>query len=120
MVMTGSLLLIEITISVGHGKNYYLKIVLLGTRLTSSLCVKSLLYRYLRITGTYNSMNRSFHLVSFACLYTTHHFNISEDGLISKSVSIFNHTSILKHAMYPFFLIIYPFSSYRECCKYCC
>lgn len=48
-------------------------------------------------------MNRSFHLVSFACLYTSHHFNISEDGLISKSVSIFNHTSILKYAMYPFF-----------------
>ena len=92
MVMTGSLSLIELTISVDHGKNYYLKIVLLGRRLTylSIVCEIFVIHnRYLRIIGTYNSMNRSFHLVSFACLYTSHHFNISEDGLISKGVSIF-------------------------------
>lgn len=42
--MTGSLSLIELIISVDHGKNYYLKIVLLGRKLTLLLCVKSLLY----------------------------------------------------------------------------
>ncbi|XP_019853257.1 PREDICTED: BTB/POZ domain-containing protein 9-like isoform X2 [Amphimedon queenslandica] len=38
--------------------------------------------KYIRIIGTFNSMNRSFHLVSFSCLHTSRRFSLSKDGLI--------------------------------------
>jgi BTB/POZ domain-containing protein 9 len=46
------------------------------------LYFKERIVKYIRIIGTYNSMNRSFHLVSFACLHTNRQFVLSDDGLI--------------------------------------
>ena len=40
--------------------------------------------RYVRVVGVYNSMNRSFHLVSFACLHTSRPFQLNDEGLISE------------------------------------
>lgn len=38
--------------------------------------------RYVRVVGVYNSMNRSFHLVSFACLYTLKSFKLTNRDII--------------------------------------
>lgn len=40
--------------------------------------------RYVRVIGVQNTMNRSFHLVSLACLYSTKPYQLSDNGLISK------------------------------------
>ena len=40
--------------------------------------------RYVRIIGTHNTMNRSFHLVSFSCYYTLKNFQLGENNLQSK------------------------------------
>ncbi len=40
--------------------------------------------RYIRVVGVYNSMNRSFHLVSFACLHTSRPFQLSTEGIIGE------------------------------------
>lgn len=41
--------------------------------------------RYIRVIGIHNTMNRSFHLVSFSCYYTFRHFQLGENNLLSKS-----------------------------------
>lgn len=59
--------------------------------------------RYIRVVGVYNSMNRSFHLVSFACLHTSKPFELTDTGFIGKSqlTSIFPKMSVFTC---PFFL----------------
>lgn len=42
--------------------------------------------RYIRVIGVQNTMNRSFHLVSLACLYSTKPYQLSDNGLISKPI----------------------------------
>ena len=37
------------------------------------------------MVGVYNSMNRSFHLVSFACLYTFKPFRLTNRDIIGKT-----------------------------------
>lgn len=52
--------------------------------------------RYVRVVGVFNSMNRSFHLVSFACLYTTKQSQLSEEGLISMCAQLLQyHDSLI-------------------------
>jgi len=46
--------------------------------------------RYVRIIGVHNTMNRSFHLVSFACLYTSKPFLLSKDGFIIPTENVAN------------------------------
>jgi len=41
------------------------------------------LFRYIRIVGTHNTVNRVFHLVSFQSLYTNQPFQL-EQGLVGK------------------------------------
>ena len=45
------------------------------------LFFEPLVIRYLRVVGVYNSVNRTFHLVSFSCLYTSKPFLLAS-GLI--------------------------------------
>lgn len=39
--------------------------------------------RYIRIVGTHNTMNKSFHLVSLICMYTMKIPKINKNGIIS-------------------------------------
>jgi len=41
--------------------------------------------RFIRIIGTHNTMNRSFHLVSFSCLYTVKPFQLGDRNLFCES-----------------------------------
>ena len=43
------------------------------------------LCRYVRVVGVYNSMNRSFHLVSFACLHTSKPFKLTNCDIIGET-----------------------------------
>ncbi|KAG1654460.1 BTB/POZ domain-containing protein 9 [Nymphon striatum] len=38
--------------------------------------------RYIRITGTHNTVNRVFHLVSFSCMFTNTKFTLDPSGII--------------------------------------
>ena len=40
--------------------------------------------RYVRVIGVHNTMNRSFHLVSFSCFCTLKNFKLGENNLQSK------------------------------------
>ena len=50
--------------------------------ISNSVCV--CVCRYIRVVGVYNSMNRSFHLVSFACLYTFKPFKLTNRDIIGE------------------------------------
>ena len=39
--------------------------------------------RFVRVIGVHNTMNRSFHLVSFSCYYTFKPFQLGENNLQS-------------------------------------
>ncbi len=43
--------------------------------------------RYIRVVGVHNTMNKSFHLVSFACLHSSKPFQLSPENLISESLN---------------------------------
>ena len=45
------------------------------------------LFRYVRIVGTHNTVNRVFHLVSFECLYTTQPFKL-DSGILGKNLYV--------------------------------
>ena len=53
--------------------------------------------RYVRVVGVYNSMNRSFHLVSFACLYTFKPFRLTNRDIIGKTTPSTTPHYLLKH-----------------------
>jgi len=40
-------------------------------------------YRYIRIVGTHNTVNKVFHIVAFECMFTNKTFTL-EKGLIGK------------------------------------
>lgn len=42
--------------------------------------------RYVRVVGVYNSMNKTFHLVSFACLYTFKPFKLTKRDIIGEGI----------------------------------
>lgn len=42
--------------------------------------------RYIRVVGVRNTMNRSFHLVSFSCSFTFKHFQLGDSNLQGKEV----------------------------------
>lgn len=42
--------------------------------------------RYVRVVGMYNSMNKTFHLVSFACLYTFKPFKLTKRDIIGEGI----------------------------------
>ncbi|XP_032235824.1 BTB/POZ domain-containing protein 9 [Nematostella vectensis] len=44
--------------------------------------------RYIRIIGTYNSVNKVFHLVHFECMYSTGSFKLSDNGIIVPSDNV--------------------------------
>lgn len=48
------------------------------------LCV---LYRFIRVVGTHNTVNKVFHLVALECMYTQRAF-ILENGLLGNVVDI--------------------------------
>lgn len=40
-------------------------------------------FRYVRIVGTHNTVNKVFHLVAFECMFTNRSFTL-ENGLVGK------------------------------------
>ena len=52
--------------------------------------IKLLYRRYIRVIGTMNTHNRSFHLVAFECLYSTKPFTLSPqyEGLIGRLIPL--------------------------------
>ncbi|KAG1654457.1 BTB/POZ domain-containing protein 9 [Nymphon striatum] len=49
--------------------------------------------RYIRITGTHNTVNRVFHLVSFSCMFTNTKFTLDPSGIIGGNVRKIETTS---------------------------
>lgn len=43
-----------------------------------------IIFRYIRIKGTYCSVNKVFHLVHFECLYTTKPFTVTDEGIVGR------------------------------------
>lgn len=43
---------------------------------------KTRVIQFIRVVGVHNTMNKSFHLVSFACLHSSKPFQVSDDNLI--------------------------------------
>lgn len=72
-------------IQVSLDQRHWVTIVVRSDHLCRSwqeLFFESKVVRYVRVVGVHNSMNRSFHLVSFACLYTSKPFTLANRDII--------------------------------------
>ena len=43
-----------------------------------------LIYRYIRVYGVHNTVNKVFHLVHFECSYSNTSYELGQDGVIGK------------------------------------
>ena len=47
-------------------------------------CLCCLDFRYIRVYGVHNTVNKVFHLVHFECLYSNTSYELGQDGVIGK------------------------------------